>query len=226
MPQTHEIFYRRGFDVVNFDSLGLHKTLQEILEGRLKTGFSLSQKYSSTVDLRPNVIDYSEDFLGALKKNNIKGELRSLTLKDLTLYHVQVRVAESTTSYMDWHRDSYFDHDRQIGMAPPGLKIIYYPTFVKEQEPRLLVSEGSHRTMIDNHVEDLKLIRVLPTRQIIANNDQALIFDTSLLHSVVPDKPNQPSIRLIYSFVAKEQLPQNDPDDLHRITSKRYEEMF
>jgi hypothetical protein len=90
--QKHELFYKRGYELLDFDSKLLQKTLKEILEGNLKEGFNLSQKYSSTLDLRPNVIDYSEEFFEVLKRNNIKNILRNLTLKDLTLYHVQVRV--------------------------------------------------------------------------------------------------------------------------------------
>jgi hypothetical protein len=126
---------------------------------------------------------------------------------------------------MDWHRDTYFDNSRQVGMAPPGIKLIFYPTFIQEPEPRLLISEGSHRTMLDNAKEDIKIVKLLPTKQVKANNDQALIFDTSLFHAVIPDKPNQPSIRLIYSFLAKEQIPK-DANDLHQITSQKYEELF
>lgn len=225
MIPSNETFYRRGYEVFNFDPLGLHRELKEIRDGNLKEGFSLNQKYSSTLDLRPNVIDYSKDFLGVLRKNDIKNLIRSRTLRDLTLYHVQVRTAEATFSYMDWHRDTYFDGERRVGMTPPGLKIIYYPTFIEEPEARLLVAEGSHRTMIDNRAEDVKLINMLPRRQILAKNDQALLFDTSMLHAVVPDKPGQNSIRVIYSFVAKEQLP-TDSESLHSITSRRYEELF
>lgn len=225
MIPPNEIFYRKGYEVFNFNPLNLQASLKEILTGNVREGFKLEQKYSSTLDLRPNVIDYSEDFLGVLKQNNIKSFLRSRTFRDLTLYHIQVRTAEATFSYMDWHRDTYFDGERRVGMTPPGIKIIYYPTFGEEHEARLLVAEGSHRTMIDNRVEDMKLINMLPRRQLLAKNDQALLFDTSILHAVVPDRPGHNSIRVIYSFVAKEQLPE-DPNSLHSITSRKYEELF
>lgn len=221
----HEDFYKKGYNILNFNSCGVENTLKEILDGKLKEGFNLQQKYSSTLDLRPSAIDYSDAFLNILKKNDIKNVIRSLTLRDLTLYHIQVRTSNSTTSYMDWHRDTYYDNGQQRGMAPPGIKIIYYPTFLEEQEPRLLVAEGSHRTMLDNRRQDLTLVNMLPKKAVFAKNDQALLFDTSVLHAVVPDKQDHPSIRLIYSFLAKEQIPK-ESNDLHNKTSKMYEDLF
>lgn len=221
----NESFYKNGYEIIDFNSLNLENTLKEILEGNLKEGFKLEKKYSSTLDLRPNVVDYSKDFLEVLRKNDIKKVIRSRTLRDLTLYHIQVRTAESTTSYMDWHRDTYFDGQRKSGMMPPGIKLIYYPTFTSKIENRLLVAEKSHRIMLDNQSEDLRLINMLPKKCVEAKNDQALLFDTSLLHAVIPDEPGCHSIRLIYSFLAKEQIPE-DPNDLHNITSKKYEDLF
>ena len=225
MKSDNEKFYKKGYEIFDFKPLEINSLLSQILDGDLKKGFSLNKKYEFTADLRPNVIDYSADFLKVLVKNNIKNLLRSRTLRDLTLYHAQIRTTTATHSYMDWHRDTYFDGDRPVGMMPPGIKIIYYPSFSDEKEARLDLCEGSHRTMIDNRQEDMKLVNMLPKCRVFARNDQAIMFDTSILHAVVPDMPSKSSIRLIYSFVAKEQLP-TEPDNLHFITSRRYEELF
>lgn len=221
--KQYENFYKEGFEYFQFNSLHLNNVLKNIVLGNLKPGFSLQQKYSSTLDLRPNVLDYDSVFLEVLKQNNIKSFIRSRTLKDLSLYHVQVRVAQSTTSYMDWHRDTYFDNSKKIGMAPPGCKIIYYPSFDDEFTNRLLIVPTSHRLMIDNRHEDLKLVERLPKKSISTSNEHAVLFDTSLLHAVVPDRPNETSIRLIYSFIAKEQMESSD--ELHQKTCKTYEDL-
>jgi hypothetical protein len=220
----YESFYKNGFEIFRFDPCGLDEILKEILDGNLKKGFSLQQKYSNTIDLRPSAVDYSEKFIKALKINQIKSFIRSRTLRDLTLYHAQVRVASSTISYMNWHRDSYYDLERKSGMSPPGYKIIYYPSFNNQIEQRLYVAPGSHRIMIDQQVEDLKLVSKLPKAIISTNNEQALLFDTSLLHAVAPDLPGTSSIRLIYSFIAPEQLRDANAEELHHKTSKMYEE--
>ena len=223
--RPYERFYRHGYEIFDFDPCGLDLTLKEILEGRIKNGFHLQEKYRSTGDLRPNAIDYSEEFLNVLKKNNVKHLLRSRTLKQLTLYHVQIRVTEATTSYMDWHRDSYFDGDRKVGMTPPTYKIIYYPKYSILPQQRLQVSVGSHRLMLDNVQEDSKVFNVLPKQFVSSSSDSALLFDTSLFHSVIPDPPSQPSIRLIYSFIAKEQLEDSNPEELHKRTSQAYDSL-
>jgi hypothetical protein len=224
--KPYENFYKNGFEIFDFDATKIQEPLKEIFEGRLKSGFALQQKYSNTIDLRPSAVDYSSSFIDVLKDNQIKSLLRSRTLRDLTLYHVQVRVADSSVSYMDWHRDTYYDSQNKIGMTPPGYKIIFYPNFRQYEEPRLHVAVGSHRLMIDNRTEDLKLVNRLQKATISTSNSQAVLFDTSLLHAVVPDHPNTPSIRLIYSFLAKEQLVDTDSGELHVKTSKLYEDLI
>ena len=223
MNLENENFYRKGFDILNINNLNLDKIMKPILDGNLKQGFSLEKKYQNTLDLRPNVIDYHDNFLSFLKENNIKNAIRSRTFKDLTLYHIQVRVTESTTSYMDWHRDTYFEGQTKRGMTPPGLKIIFYPTYENSVDPRLMVADCSQRTMLDNVHEDIRLVKMFSKTQVNADNQKAILFDTSIFHSVIPDPPNKKSIRLIYSFVAKEQVPS---EGLHYNTSKRYEELF
>jgi hypothetical protein len=221
--KPYENFYKTGFELFQFNPCGLNDVLKDVLENKLKQGFNLVKKYSNTLDLRPNAIEYSEEFLKVLKINNIKNKLRNCTLRDLTLFHIQVRLAESNISYMDWHRDTYYDLDKKIGMTPPGYKIIYYPKFEEEKQSRLKIAVGSHRTMIDIQSEDVKLSARLSTEIVSTNNKQALLFDTSLLHAVIPDIPGNTSIRVIYSFIAKEQLI--GTDELHFRTSKMYDEM-
>jgi len=224
--KSYENFYKNGFEIFDFDATEIQEALKEILENRLKPGFTLQQKYSSTIDLRPSVIDYSISFIEVLKKNNIKSFLRNRTLRDLTLYHVQARVADSAVSYMDWHRDTYYDLGNKIGMTPPGYKIIFYPNFRPIEEPRLNLAVGSHRLMLDNRKEDLKLVERMPKATIMTSNSKAVLFDTSVLHAVIPDQPNVPSIRLIYSFISKEQLVDTNSGELHSRTSKLYEDLI
>ena len=223
--KPYETFYQKGFELFKFNSLVLDEVLKDMLEGRIKEGFTLQQKYLKTLDLRPNVIEYSPVFLDVLRENKIKTLIRSRTLRDPTLHHIQVRITNcSDESYMDWHRDTYFDGDKKIGMTPPGLKIIYYPVFNNVIEPRLVLSEGTHRTMLDRRSDDLSIVNKFPNKIISSSKDHALLFDTSVLHAVVPDKINHPSIRVIYSFIAKEQI--EDAVELHKITSKLYEDLI
>lgn len=225
MRQESENFYRKGYEVFKFNSISIKETLEDILSGKIKKGFSLECKYSKALDLRPNVIDYSDGFLNVLKENNIKNFLRSRTYKDFTLYHIQARTTQSEISYLDWHRDTCFNGEKKIGMTPPGLKLIYYPSFSEDPSSRLLVLPESHRYMNSDLEKDLEYAKSKKHEEINSNNDQAVLFEASLFHAVVPDKKNCKSIRLIYSFVTKEQVP-DDQKNLHYITSKRYEEMF
>jgi len=225
IPAFNEHFYKNGFELIDFNPLDLTSILNDIRLGKVKENFILDSKYPYSCDLRPSVIDYSDNFLSVLKVNQIRSIIRSRTFRDLSLYHVQIRVVESSTSYMDWHRDTYFDAGKKIGMTPPGLKLIFYPECDDFVENRLIIAQGSHRTMLDNRQDDLKLLNLFPKIQISSCNNKALLFDTSLLHAAIPDLPGRRSIRLIYSFVAKEQIP-NDSLSLHNKTSAMYEAMF
>jgi len=102
----------------------------------------------------------------------------------------------------------------------------YFPNFEEDITPRLSVAVGSHRTMINERTDDLKIVSILPKVTIYSSNNQALFFDTSLLHAAIPEEPNSKSIRLIYSFILKEQLLNSTSEELHFKTSKIYEDLF
>ena len=101
-------FYKNGIVDIDFQSEEVNQVLFDILNNKIKENFSLVSKYNKTFDLRPNVIEYDKIFLDALKENMLKEKLKSITQRDLTLQHIQVRVVEDEKSYMDWHRDTYY----------------------------------------------------------------------------------------------------------------------
>jgi len=235
--RLYEEFYRHGMKIVDFESKNLNSILHDILTSNLKDDFNLVQKYPGTGDLRPNVIDYDDEFINVLKTNNIHKIINNATLKDMTLYHIQARVSVADSfSYMDWHRDvHYYDYQEttQSGREPPAVKLIYYPQFNFEPKSRLKFLLGSSKTMFYSKKEDMNLIasNYLKTAIISSSNNKAVLFDTSSLHAVVPESKGESSIRLIYSFYPKVQIldeelmGKNQNIKLHLRTSKTYDEI-
>lgn len=220
-------FYRNGITLSKFGNEQLKSVLQSILNEDLKEGFSLEQKYSQTKDLRPDVISYDSVFMEALQEFEIRKKIRDLTLRDLSLFHVQVRVVENNNSYMDWHRDTYYNSEgKLVGKAPHGVKLIYYPDFENSTSDRLLYLVGSNRIVYPNNQYDRNLFDILPITKVESNNDTAVIFDVNGLHAVCPEEKDKKSIRLIYSFLDRRQIEEEHAsDELHIRTMKEFEEM-
>jgi hypothetical protein len=214
-------FYKNGITPIDFSDKNLNKVLEKIVSGNLKEKFHLQQKYPKTLDLRPNVIDYDPIFLEVLKKHKIKEVLKNVTLKDMSLFHVQVRVVKDNNSYMNWHRDTYYDSSKNlIGKAPHGIKIIYYPEFTNKNKDRLLYLLGSNRILFPNNSFDNQLFGILKAVKIQSSNNS----DINGLHAVCPEEENQSSIRVIYSFLNKQQIiDDHSTDELHMKTMRLYE---
>jgi|TARA_B100000035_G_scaffold165226_1_gene140896 hypothetical protein len=224
----YQDFYRDGVTEIKFESEQLNEVLKKIINKEVHDGFELKTKYSKTFDLRPDVISYHPVFMNALKENNIKDTLKKITLRDLSLFHVQVRLVKDEKSYMNWHRDTYYNQNGDlIGQAPHGVKIIYYPNFSNEDEDRLLYLKGSNRILFPNNAYDNQLFKILHVEKIKSRNNTAVLFDTNGLHAVVPEKPGKKSIRLIYNFLEKSQIDMlsKSPDDIHQQTSKLYDDL-
>jgi len=229
--KKYEEYYVKGFSKLNIANAKsknrLNNILSDILEDKLEKDFFLKSKYPGSYDLRPSVIDYDSAFMEILKDINVKQILSETTLKDLKLFHIQVRVVDSAYSYMDWHRDTYFYDNKKSGNFPPGHKIIYYPNFGSSRRRRLKLLEGSNKTMLYDQKNDYQLLNYLPTAMIYDNDDEMLLFDVSSMHGVIPEEKGEKSIRVIYNFLTKAQILDSLSDDeLHMRTMEEYESLF
>lgn len=220
-------FYKDGFCQVNFGGEKLDQVLTKILKNDLKDGYNLESKYLGSYDLRPDVLSYDKIFIESLRQYNIKKIIEETTLKNYSLFHIQIRVVENTNSYMDWHRDTYYDQSGELhGKSPHGVKLIYYPELNKEKQDRLLYLRGSNRILFPNNLYDRGLFKILESKKVKSNKDKAILFDTNGLHSVCPETKNNKSIRLIYSFLSKKQILDDHNDNkLHMKTIQMFEEI-
>ena len=225
--EEYETFYRQGIKIINFESKKIDKVLEEILKNKIEEGHYLEKKYEKAYDLKPSAFSYRKFFIEELINNSVHKHLDSILKSDMVLFHIQVRISENEKSYMPWHRDTYYDNSgKKIGKAPNGVKVIYYPSFGEESLPRLHYLLGSHRLIFPTNQYDNQLFNILNAAQINSSNNSAILFDTSGLHSVIPETSGKKSIRLIYSFLNKNQVINDHGENIeHMNIVREYEKL-
>lgn len=216
-----------GFLNVKLQGQALNKTcslLKNIFENELSDKkFNWQTKYDNTFDLRPDVYTLDNCFVNLLFENDIDVLLSDLISSDITLMHIQLRRSFPGPSYMDWHRDSYVYDNRVVGNFPPVHKLIFYPTIINV-EPKLKVAIGSHRRNFDNKQDDFAQLNDSKIVTINSSNENAILFNTNILHAVVPDSFEQGSFRLIYTFMRRNILKEKLKNEkLHIDQSDLYE---
>jgi hypothetical protein len=144
----------------------------------------------------------------------------------LTLSHIQIVKTDPGRSYQDWHRDTYQPGNSPwIGNTPPAHKIIFYPTNTSGPEPRLKFVRASHRCAANNPAFDDNLIRTFENEVLDSDNNRILMFDTSMLHGVIPDVSETGSIRIIYNFITELQYREvYSSKSHHKVLHDMYEE--
>lgn len=225
--KDYEVFYRQGVKIINFESKKIDKVLEEILKNKIEEGHYLEKKYEKAYDLKPSAFSYRRFFIEELINNSVHKQLDSILKSDMVLFHIQVRISENEKSYMPWHRDTYYNNNgEKIGKAPNGIKVIYYPSFDEESLPRLHYLLGSHRLIFPTNQYDNQLFSILKAIQVNSSNHSAVLFDTSGLHSVIPESPGKKSIRLIYSFLNKQQVINDHGENIeHMDIVNEYEKL-
>jgi len=209
---THDAqaYYLDGYQQGRFKTspalARLNEVVAKLRAGDLRPGFAWEQKYRHTQDLRPNVYEYDAAFVDVLFENDVPALVKRLTGLDLVLAHIQLRRVFPGKSYMDWHRDTYIYGGAITGNLPPVHKLIFYPTTGSAPQPRLRVSPGSHRRMLEDRTRDVAQIDDGEQDTISSSDDGYIFFETSLLHAVVPETEPVGSIRVIYQFFHEFQL--------------------
>lgn len=216
-----ELYYIDGLALVKSkEDHPIVQVLEGLWKGKARDPFTWEQSMNS-FSLRPNVYEYDPCFMDFLFDNNIPAALDTLTGRNLVLAHVQVVKTEPGRSYQDWHRDTYqFAENDPVGAMPPAHKVLFYPRF-ENPEPRLKFILGSNRAMINDPKFDEMLVRKFETDVIESGNGHAVIFESSLLHGVIPDVNPAGSIRVMYSFVEYHQFEKRFAGKPHHEALKK-----
>lgn len=205
----------------NDDLDSLLRSIKEIHNGNLKSGFELIEKYKYSKDLRPDVYNYDNSFVDILFSNNIPQLLKDVVGRNLYLAHIQLRISyKGESSYMSWHRDTHVYGGKVVGNIPPVHKIIFYPNVDGNEDDKISLIPGSHRKVFKNKFIDYLQVFLSKRKTIKSSDSKFMLFNTELFHHVVPEVEDKGSFRLIYSFAEKEQLNQYDQNEM----IKSYEE--
>jgi hypothetical protein len=215
-------YYMDGFLDCAFTTGPVHAQLvallRELQEQGPRGGYRWEEKYAHTKDLRPSAGDYDASVIDVLGESDVPGLLHRATGLQLWLAHVQIRVVFPGDSYMDWHRDTHYYGGKLTGSIPPMHKIIFYPAF-GTPAPQLQISAGSHRRVMTDERRDRQQASETAPRTVSSADDRFLLFETSLLHAVVPERRPEGSLRVIYAFGQESQLA---PFEGSRRVQERY----
>ncbi len=234
LPQ--ERFHANGLELLELGGYGKSATegmvsiLRDLWENRasgapkMREGFSWEQKAPNVFHLRPAVHEYADVFLNFLWYNRVDKAVEDFTGRRMHLCHAQVVVQTPGPPHQDWHRDSYqYGSDPFVGAAPAAVKVNFYPHFGKP-EPRLRYIRGSHRCQANDARFDSMLVGKYEQETLESDNGRALMFDSSMLHAVVPDQDPKGSIRVMYSFALEHEYEKRfAKKDHHRRLHDRFE---
>ena len=165
------------------------------------------KSYKQTFDLIKADDRYTNTILNFVKNSNLLKTVSDLTCGTYVLGDFTLRKTYSKQSYMDWHRDTYFNFDgKLIGRVPPLIKIILYPTVNSKSVPCLKVIPGSHRRVFQNRFLDRCQSFFVSNDVFYSNDDEAIVFDSSIMHSASRSVLNNGAFRLIFNFCHSSQI--------------------
>ena len=236
----YQQYYLKGFTSGVFLKSDIFDRMLSVVNllksNKIKEGYRWEEKYSNTQDFRPSVHEYDSCFIDILFENNIPETLSKLTGRNLTLAHIQLRKSNKGPSYMPWHRDLYLRDDDVIGNVPPAHKIIFYIS--EKDEPKLSIVPGSHLCLFQDQKSnqfimpgfsgyDAEIMKITGAANWKSSERGYILFNTSLLHNVIPDTSDSGSLRVIYSFVEDFQFKSNfENNPVHDKLNRDYKEML
>jgi hypothetical protein len=223
-------YYTNGFVTSRFrDPTNITTVLSALCDPTCdRHPFFWEQKYRNTLDLRPNAHRYDPAILEALLEGGIPALLSDVIAPDMVLVHTQVRLSFPGPSYMDWHRDTYaYGNATRVGNFPSVHKVIFYPLLGRPAQPKLQLRVGSHRRNFDDQDADHRGVVDMPLAIYHSSDDEFILFDTSIMHAVIPEPAGPGSIRVIYSFQRRAQFERTlATNELHAEQVRMYERML
>lgn len=229
---TGSDFYRMGFVNVDFEQSVSLKKLDVLLKDISKKDIvghpNFIERYPDTFDYDKTGIEVVEILVDFILDQGILEIISDIQGVDYYLGDLALRKTFSRASYMNWHRDTYFDrHERQIGRIPSLIKLIYYPKYDGNVAWQLKVIPGSHRRIFSRPAFDKLQPFLFFPQKVFPSNSSAVLFDSSIQHAAAPGDSLRGSLRLIYNFCVKSQLDTFSNSGLVQpIFNKRLQERY
>jgi len=183
--------------------------IKNVSEEKIKEGFYLDRgaavgKEGLAADLKPSVFEYDQNLEKFYTEIGVVEFLEEFQNFKSGIATLQLRGAYDGSSYLSWHRDThYYSNAKEpSGNVPPIFKSIFYPNLHgNSPRPTLHVSNGSHLRYFKNKYLDLMIPRTpfFKKTKVFESNDYVLVFNTSILHAVLPVS-GPPIFRMIAAF--------------------------
>ena len=177
------------------------------------------------MDLSPNTYSYDSVFLDFLMEQQIPAKLERLTGFPLVLGDVSLRKSFDESSYMDWHRDTYWYSGRSpVGRTPPLFKMIIYPRLTHKTTRQLKVIQGSHHRFFQNRILDRIQTMLCKASHIESSDESGIFFNSAILHGASSENIPEGSFRLMFNFCLRSQLSQFEKNrSLHETYSRLFD---
>jgi len=178
-----------------------------LTEEKVKAHRDWIQVYDSTYDFSYDSVLDNDILLRILHSQQIPQFINELVGGEMLLGDLVYRKTFKSTSYMDWHRDTYLDKNGNlVGRTPPLVKMAYYPVNNGISTVQLKIIPRTHNRFIGNYYLD-KIQTLLPTKLSINSSDDSLvIFNSAIYHSAGSDAGSMGAERIIYNFCSPGQI--------------------
>ena len=170
-------------------------------------------------DFKPDIYTYNTQMLDLIFDQRVHEILAELTgVTDLMLGFVKLRWNLSGKAYTSWHRDTDYYHAKPKGLTPSIIGLNYYPCLGEVSEPVLSIWPGSHHRMSRSRFRDQLTVWFEESIKMYTSDDEYLIFDTAMIHDLLPVQSPRGSLRIISQFAREFQLGLfPGKDNLHKL---------
>ena len=101
---------------------------------------------------------------------------------------------------------SKYKLEKSVGRMPPLQKLIFYPSLDMESCLQLEYLCGSNNRIFSNKIIDKLQTKIFKKNRYFSSNNNAFLFDSSILHNVPLNTDESGSMRIIFNFCHISQL--------------------
>ncbi len=225
--QEVEDFYNNGFIVRKFVDTPIFRNfksmLTELRDGSVRDGYawSINKSYRERCqDFKPDIYTYNTCLLDLWKDQNIHEIVGEITgQRDHFLGFVKLRWNLQGKAYTSWHRDTNYYNGKIKGATPSLIGLNYYPSLGEVTEKVLQVWPGSHHRMSRYQCIDRMAVFFGKREDVYTNDETFLLFDTAVIHKLMPIHSKRGSLRIISQYSREFQLEEHykGKEDLHAM---------
>ncbi len=224
-------FYNKGYIVLPFKKTPtlerFQSLLRELRDGKLRKdgyGWEVNKSYREQCkDFRPDIYTYDPVLLELFKDQHLHEIIGEITgLRDHCMAFIKLRWNLPGKAYTFWHRDTNYYKGKIKGATPSLIGLNYYPSLGDESEHVLSMWPGSHHASPKYQFIDWFKVKFWPAEKVFTSDDHYVLFDTAVVHDLMPPKSPNGCLRIITQYVREFQLDMHGwREDLHEMYKEK-----